>query len=307
MAIDTAVHGTTARRNARRAVRLRVGDRIALTLMVAIPIAIVGTFVWFPTVASIVLSFTNWDGIGPVSKIPFVGTQNYHQVATIYPPFKPALEHNLYWLVFLFALPTPFGLLLAYLLDKNIRFSAFYQSVFFLPVVLSLAVIGFIWQIVYSPTNGLINNLFMDPKHGHLIDWLGDSRINLWAVLVAVGWRHAGYVMILYLAGLKSIDPALREAAAIDGASEWYAFRTVVFPALRPINIVVVVVTVIEALRAFDIVYVINQGCNGLELLSVLVTDNIIGEASRVGYGSAIAVILLVIALVPIITFIVQE
>jgi len=124
---------------------------------------------------------------------------------------------------------------------------------------------------------------------------------------VAAAWRHAGYIMILYLAGLKSVDPALREAAAIDGASEWYAFRTVVFPALRPINVVVLVVTVIEALRAFDIVYIINRGRNGLELLSVLVTDNIIGEASRVGYGSALAVILLVIAIVPIITFIVQE
>jgi multiple sugar transport system permease protein len=121
---------------------------------------------------------------------------------------------------------------------------------------------------------------------------------------VAASWRHAGYIMILYLAGLKSVDPALREAAAIDGASEWHAFRTVVFPAMKPINIVVLVVTVIEALRAYDLVYVINRGRNGLELLSVLVTDNIIGEASRVGYGSALAVILLAIALVPIITFV---
>src|SRR3954463_3270250 len=110
--------------------------------------------------------------------------------------------------------------------------------------------------------------------------------------------------MILYLAGLKSMDPALREAAAIDGAGEWHAFRTVVFPALRPINLVIVVVTVIEALRAFDIVYIINRGRNGLELLSVLVTDNIIGEASRVGYGSAIAVILILISIVPIVVFV---
>jgi multiple sugar transport system permease protein len=106
------------------------------------------------------------------------------------------------------------------------------------------------------------------------------------------------------LAGLKSVDPALREAAAIDGASEWYAFRTVVFPALRPINIVVLVVTVIEALRAFDIVFIINKGRNGLELLSVLVYDNIVGEASRIGYGSALAVVLLVISLIPIVTYV---
>jgi ABC-type sugar transport system permease subunit len=77
-----------------------------------------------------------------------------------------------------------------------------------------------------------------------------------------------------------------------------------VFPALRPINIVIVVVTVIEALRAFDIVYIINKGRNGLELLSVLVTDNIIGEASRIGYGSAIAVILIVISIIPIVIFV---
>ena len=199
---------------------------------------------------------------------------------------------------------TPFGILLAYLLDKEIRGSRIYQSIFFLPVVLSLAVIGFIWELIYSPTQGLLNNLFEDPAHGHLIDWLGNPNINLWAILVAASWRHAGYVMIIYLAGLKAVDPSLREAAAIDGASEWHAFRTVVFPAMKPINIVVAVITVIEALRAFDIVYIINNGRNGLELLSVLVTDNIIGEASRIGYGSAIAVILLVISLIPISIFV---
>jgi multiple sugar transport system permease protein len=199
--------------------------------------------------------------------------------------------------------PTTFGMLLAYLLDKQLHGSRVYQSIFFLPVVISLAIVGFIWQLVYAPEQGLINNILGTTEQGNLINWLGDPRLNLWAVLVAAAWRHAGYIMILYLAGLKSVDPALREAAAIDGASEWYAFRTVVFPALRPINIVVLVVTVIEALRAFDIVYVINRGRNGLELLSVLVTDNIVGEASRIGYGSALAVILFVISIVPISIF----
>ena len=110
--------------------------------------------------------------------------------------------------------------------------------------------------------------------------------------------------MVLYLAGLKSVDPALREAAKVDGATERQTFIRVVFPVMAPINIVIVVVTVIEALRAFDIVYIVNRGRNGLELLSVLVTDNIIGEASRVGYGSAIAVVLIVISIVPIVVFV---
>ena len=290
----------------RRAVRLSLSDRVVLGLMIGIPVAIVSFFIWFPTISSIILSFSDWDGIGSIGGIHFIGTRNYHQIATIYPPFWPAFRHNLYWLAFLALIATPFGLLLAYLLDKEIRGTRLYQNVFFLPVVLSLAIIGFIWELIYSPTQGLLNNLFEDPIHGHLVDWLGNPRINLWAILVAAGWRHAGYIMIIYLAGLKAVDPSLREAAAIDGASEWHAFRTVVFPALKPINIVVAVITVIEALRAFDIVYIINNGRNGLELLSVLVTDNIIGEASRVGYGSAIAVILLTISIIPITIFVVN-
>jgi ABC-type sugar transport system permease subunit len=273
--------------------------------MVGLPMLVVAWLIWFPTISSILLSFTNWDGIGGLDTIHWIDGQNYQQIATIYPPFWPAVKHNLYWLAFLTVVATPFGLLLAYQLDKRIRGTRFYQSVFFLPVVLSLAIIGFIWQLIYSPDQGLINNLtHHTPESGHVIDWLGDPRINLWAVLIAVFWRHAGYIMVIYLAGLKAVDPTLREAAAIDGAGGWHAFRTVVFPALKPINIVVIVITVIEALRAFDIVYIINQGTNGLELLSVLVTNNIIGEASRIGYGSALGVILLVISIVPISVFV---
>jgi multiple sugar transport system permease protein len=301
--IATEVKAGGAHRG-RRAVRLSLRDRTTIFVMVAIPAFIVGALIWFPTVASILLSFTNWDGIGGVGTAQWIGTRNYHEIATIYPPFWPAVRHNAIWLAFLTFVATPFGLFLAYQLDKNIRGTRIYQSIFYLPVVLSFAIIGFIWQLVYSPTEGLINNLIGNASSDHVIDWLGNPSLNLWAILVAVGWRHAGYVMILYLAGLKALDPSLREAAAIDGAGEWHAFRTVVFPALRPINIVIVVVTVIEALRAFDIVYIVNRGRNGLELLSVLVTDNIIGEASRIGYGSAIAVILITISIIPIVIFV---
>jgi multiple sugar transport system permease protein len=288
----------------RRAVGLSARDRVAVAVMVGIPLIVVVGLIWLPTLASVLLSFTSWDGIGGLGTIHWIGTENYSQIFSIYPSFWPAFRHNLIWLAFLAILPTTFGLLLAYLLDKSIRGSRIYQSIFFLPVVLSLAVVGFIWELIYAPEQGLINNVLGRTDPSNVISWLGDPHINLWAVLVAAGWRHAGYIMVLYLAGLKSVDPSLREAAAMDGAREWYAFRTVVFPALRPINIVVLVVTVIEALRAFDIVYIINHGRNGLELLSILVYDNIVGEASRIGYGSALAVILLVISIVPIVSFV---
>jgi ABC-type sugar transport system permease subunit len=301
--IATSVRGDGARKR-KRAVRLSTRDRVAMTVMVGIPVIVTGGLIWFPTISSIGLSFTDWDGIGGLQTIHWTGTTNYRQIATIYPPFWPAFRHNLYWLGALAFIGTPFGMLLAYQLNKRIRGSRFYQSIFYIPVVIAPAIIGLITQLVLSPQQGLVSSLFADPRHGHVIDWLGNPSVSLWAVLPFACWRHASYVMILYLAGLKALDPSLREAAAIDGASELKAFFTVVLPALKPINIVLVVITVIEALRAFDIVYIINRGRNGLELLSVLITDNIVGEASRIGYGSAIAVVLLTISIVPIVIFV---
>jgi multiple sugar transport system permease protein len=276
-------------------------DRFVVALMIGVPTLISVALVWVPALSSVALSFTRWDGIGLDSITP-VGLRNYREIFTIYPPFYPALWHNLLWLVFFILIPTPIGLLLATLLDREIRFTRIYQSAIFLPVVLSLAIVGFIWQLIYSTDQGLINAVIGKLGAGP-VDWLGDPKINLWAVLVAASWRHVGYMMILYLAGLKGVDPSIKEAAAIDGATAWQTFRYVVFPALRPINIVVLVITVIESLRAFDLVFVINGGRNGLELLSVLVTQNIIGEASRIGYGSAIASVMLVISTVFIVIY----
>jgi len=288
-----------ARARGRRVRRLTGRDKVVLSLMVAIPTLIEGTLVWFPALGSVALSFTKWDGIR-FSDIRNVGFKNYDYVFNTYPQFWPAVRHNIIWLLFLAVIATPLGLLLAVLLDRQIKGSRIYQSIFFVPVMLSLALVGIIWQLIYARETGLINNLLGTADKSNAVDWFGDPKINLWAALVATTWRHAGYIMILYLAGLRGVDPSLREAAAIDGASEPQTFWRVIFPAMRPINIVVVVITIIEALRAFDIVYVINHGTNGLELLSVLVIQNLKGEGLDIGVGSAIAVILLVISLIPI-------
>lgn len=280
------------------------GDRITIALMLGVPALLVLGLVWLPALATVVLSFTRWDGIGGWDTIEWTGVQNYVDAFTIYPPFQPALSNNLIWLVVLFTVPTVLGMFLAVLLDRQMRGGAVYQSIFYLPVVLSLALIGFIWQLIYSRDQGLLNSFLAFAADAPPVDWFGDPDLNLYAVLVAAGWRHTGYIMLLYLAGLKAVDPSLREAAAIDGAGPVRSFTHVVFPALLPINLVVVVVTVIDALRAFDIVWVINRGRNGLELISALVTSNVIGEASRVGFGSALAVIMLLISVVFIIVYV---
>ncbi len=273
-------------------------DRVVVALMIIVPTFLVVALVWFPAVGSVLLSFTNWNGIGSISSAKFIGLTNYENVVTIYPPFWPALQHNLIWLAVTFLIATPLGVLLAVLLDREMKGGRIYQTAFYLPVVLSLALIGFIWQLIYSKDQGLLNAVT-----GSSIDWYGDQRYNLGAALVASSWRQTGYIMLLYLAGLKGVDPSLREAAKVDGANERTTFFKIVFPVMRPINIIVLVVTVIESLRAFDLVWVINKGRNGLELISTLVTQNIVGEASRIGFGSALATFMLLISSVFIVIY----
>ncbi|GGS08340.1 sugar ABC transporter permease [Streptomyces aureoverticillatus] len=292
-----------ARRAGRRATRrFSRRDIAVLGVLLGITILLDIVIVWGPALASVGLSFTSWDGIGDIK---WVGGDNYENLVQDYPAFWPAVRHNLLWVAFLGLVATPFGLFLAVLIDRGIRFSRFYQSVLYMPVVLSLAVVGFMAQLLLGTDQGVVNTILNDRDDP--VDWLGDSDINLWMMMLAASWRHTGYVMILYLAGLKSVDPALKEAAAIDGANERQTFFRVTLPTLRPVNVIVGVITVIEALRAFDIVYAVNKGRNGLELLSVLITDNIIGEASRIGFGSAIAAVLLAVSLGFIVTFLVQE
>jgi multiple sugar transport system permease protein len=203
--------------------RLRGRDRAVVVTMIAVPTAVVVGLVWLPATGSVVLSFADWTGIGGLDTIEWIGFDNYKNIATAYPPFWPAIRHNVIWLVFLFLVPTVLGIFLAVVLDKEMRGSRFYQTAFYMPVVLSLALVGFIWQLFYSRDQGLINDLM-----GTKVDWYGDPDVNLWAVLVATAWRHTGYIMLIYLAGLKGVDHTLREAAAVDGAGEVAAFFRIV-------------------------------------------------------------------------------
>jgi multiple sugar transport system permease protein len=279
----------------------RYSARDVTVLVIGLGMAIIVNvgLIWGPTLASVGLSATDWNGIGPIE---WVGGQNYHDLAAEYPPFWSAVRNNVLWLGFLGLVATPFGLLCAVLLDRRLRLSRVYQSALYTPVVLSLAVVGFIAQLVYSSDYGVLNAVT-----GLTVDWLGDSSINIWVVMIAAGWRHVGYVMVIYLAGLKAVDPALKEAAAIDGADERQAFFRVVFPTLRPVNVIVLVITVIEALRAFDIIFALKKP-PGTQVLGILVRDNLVGEGGgKVGLGSAYGVILLLLCLVFIIWYLVNN
>ena len=281
---------TTAPREGRRRRRyspLLAARQVALALFAGVPTVIHIAFVWVPAIATVLLSFTDWDGL-KLGTWKLTGFTNYWRVFTVFDnKFFPAFFNNLILLVFL-SVCSAIGILFAYLLDKKIHGSAIYQSVFYMPVVLSLAVVGFIWKgVMWSPRQGMFNVILGRTAQGDQIDWVGNAeRIftlhipgldtplglskNFAALLIAMAWRHIGYVMVLYLAGLKSVDPSFREAAAIDGCNEWQSFRRVVFPVMKPINVVVFVITVIEALRAFDIIFALKKP-PGTQVLGILV------------------------------------
>ena len=319
MSSDAAPAAPPARRRRRRFSQLSRSDKRWLAVMVGIPTTIHVVFVWLPAIATILLSFTKWDGLKVGTWNP-LGFRNYWTIFTVLEDkLFPALFNNFVLLVWL-SLCSVVGMLLAYLLDKGVRGTVIYQSVFYMPVVLSLAVVGFIWKsVMFSQTQGLFNLGRSQP-----IDFVGNAEKiftlnlpfldnplglskNFAALLVAMAWRHIGYVMVLYLAGLKSVDPSLREAAAIDGCNEWQSFRRVVFPVMKPINVVVFVITVIEALRAFDIIVALKEPV-GTSVMGVLVKKNLVGEGGgNVGVGSAYGVVLLLLCLGFIIWYLVNH
>lgn len=304
--VDRGSVATTPARNRRRLRTLSFTDRVLLGVLIGIPTLILMVFIWGPAIASIALSFTSWNGVGGLGEAKAAGLANYDFAIKTDPQFWPAIWHNFFWLIFFMVIATPLGMLFAVIIDRNIWGGRIYQSILFLPVMLSLALIGIIWQMIYSPNYGLLNSILGHTRDDNLISWLGNKNLNIWAILIEATWRQSGYVMVLYLAGLRAVDPTLREAAQIDGASQWQSFWHVIFPALRPVNVIIIVITVIESLRAYDLVYITSGGATvlpGLELLSMLITQNIFGQSSRIGYGSALASILLVISLVPISIF----
>ncbi len=278
-------------------------DKITLGFFIGVPTFLHIALVWFPAIATIYLSFTYWTGI-KIEDIQWAGLANYENIFFNTPIFYDALRVNVIWLLWFFVIATPLGVLLAYQIDREIRGHKFYQSAYYLPVVLSLAVTGIIWNFLLRP-DGFVNGLLGLPI-AEAISFFGDDNYNIWVIMIMASWRHIGYIMLLYLAGLKAIDASLREAAALDGATEWQTFLKVILPAMRPVNIIILVITIIESLRAFDMVYIIYGGRGGLPILGVLVFENIAGEGASMK-GAAYAVILFLLSIVPIITYLNQQ
>lgn len=228
-------------------------------LFIAPALLIYVAVVVYPLIFSIYLSFFRWDGVSPIKV--FVGIQNYVALFTSDPVFWIALTNNAIWLVAALVLPTSIGLGLALVLNSRFRGSRIFRTIFYLPAVLSIAIVGLIWTWMYHPTLGLINQVFeLFGWKALERNWLEDPQVALYAVIIGAAWNATGLPMLLYLAGLQTVPTELLEAAEVEGAGPIRRFLYVTFPLLRETTLIVLAITAINSLKAYDIVYAMTYG-----------------------------------------------
>jgi multiple sugar transport system permease protein len=264
-------------------------------------------YVLWPILQSITLSFYDWNGLynqdGQFTGT-FVGMGNYAELMTD-PAFETSLWNNLKWLV-LYMLALPIGLFIAIFLNQTVRGIRLYKSLFFFPFVISQVVVGLIFAWFYAPNFGLFY-LLTESITGKGTAILADPDLVTYGIIAAGLWPQIAYVMILYLTGLNNVAPDQIEAARLDGAKGWRMLWYVVLPQLRPATFIAVIVTVIGALRSFDLVSIMTNGgpFGSSRVLSYYMYEKALGEYGfRMGYGAAIAVVLFAIMMIFISGFI---
>lgn len=263
-----------------------------------------GGFLIWPLLNSLYLSFTDWNGLTP--RMNFVGLANYVRFFLYDEVARTALLNNLIWTVATVAVPTAIGLLLAVALNERIRGRLFFRSVFYAPGVLPLVGVALIWSWLYSPDFGLVNEFLRTiGLHDFARPWLGDPNTALFAVVVAGIWVRTGLPMLLYLAGLQAIPRDRYEAARVDGAGPWHIFRHVTMPGLRETHVVVISLTLVDALKVFDLIYAMTYGGpgNATQVPATWMYFNTF-QFYKAGYGSAIAIIIAVLSIAVAIPYI---
>lgn len=288
MATQNAVRASKGRQS---------GGRAALIpyLFLAAPLALFLMWVIGPMIYSFYLSLTNWDG---VSTPGFIGLRNYVRLFND-KIFWTALLNNAKWIVSFITAPVVIGLALAMVLNRNIPGARAIKSAFYSPYIIAPVVIGLIWGWMYQPATGLFNSVLGALGVTKTPGWLSDPKLATWCIIAAAIWRQVGYIMTLYLAGLQGVDQSLIDASQVDGCNFWQTFRNVIFPLLSPITVVVVVISIIDSLRSFDLVFVMTRGgpANSSSVLANMMYIEAFNNY-KMGYGAAIAVVLFLITAV---------
>jgi ABC-type sugar transport system permease subunit len=260
-------------------------------------------FMVYPFFQSIYFSLTSWNGVTAVKE--WVGFANYGKLMGD-GLFWKSLLHTVIWVIIGTIAPIVVGMLLAILLWRRPKGFTLFRTVFFMPQVLSTVVIGIVWNWIYNPIFGILNEALdavglEDLSRG----WLGDPDVALYAVLVAAIWATIGFVFVILLAGLQNVSKDLLEAATVDGANVWQRFWDVTVPQLAGVLNVVIALLLIGGFSVFDIVFVMTGGgpANATEVLASYTYKEAFTQ-NNVGYASALAVVITVISLIASVTFI---
>lgn len=266
-------------------------------VLLAPALIVFGVFVVWPLLDSFRYSVTNWNGFDP--NYQFVGLDNFARIFRD-PEFLNAIINTAIWIVAALVVPVLLGLALALLLNTGLRGSNILKSIFYLPICLAAVIVGQIWIWIYQPDWGLLNTAIetVTGMRRFNFAWLAEPSTALGSVIVAWSWQQTGLAMVIFLAGLTAIPRDLLEAAEIDGVKRWKQTLHIVLPMLRPATVVVVALSVINALKGFDILYIMTGGgpFRSSNTLAFFMYEESF-KKYRMGYGSAISVVLFLIAL----------
>ncbi len=251
--------------------------------------------IFFPICLSGYYSITDYSGMGTYN---FIGLDNYKALFQD-SNFGIALRNSLFLAIGFICIQHPLAIIVAAVLDKlGGKAESFFRCVYFIPNVISVAVIAHLWKFIYNPDFGLLNNILHAMGYQGKINWFS-QQTAIWAVLIVLIWHGFGWGMLIYYSGIKNIDPVLYEAAAIDGATQKSAFWYITLPLMKPVIQVNVTMAVISALKQMEIVYLLTNGGPGN---ATQFTANYLYQqafkAFRYGYGNAISVIFVIICLI---------
>jgi multiple sugar transport system permease protein len=280
----------------RAIVKPRRGSALPLQYLYLLPmLLIVGCFLLYPAAKTLWLSLTDSNGLNTPK---FIGLKNYTNVFTD-PAFSTSFQNTLLWVVGVMVLQVTLGLLIAVVLS-SVRGGDLIKTLLYLPSTISGAAVAVVWYFMFDPTQGVINTALRFVHLGGLAqDWLTNVPTNTWAMIVAATWQGLGPNMLLFLVGLQNIPREPLEAAMLDGANPVRLFWHITLPLLRPMLTIVVGIALINSFKVFDIIWVMTQGgpYRSSETLAVtMYRESFV--SFQLGYGAAIAIVLVVIVMV---------
>ncbi|MFP7761954.1 carbohydrate ABC transporter permease [Marisediminicola sp. LYQ85] len=292
---------------ATRARRIGRSGFIAALPFLAPALAAYVVFVVGPMIESVRLSFFEWSGFQGAPQ-EFVGLQNYVRIFTRDPVFYTALSNSIIWVVLSLIIPVGLGLVMALALNRPLFGRNAFRSLFYIPGVLAPIAIANMWRWMYNPNYGVgasLAEVFGLPWLAE-IQWLGDQNLALYSIFAAFVWQIAGTNMVLFLAGLQSVSPEHVEAAKLDGAGPWQILVNVTLPALRPTTVIVVVLTIINSIKVFDLIVGMTGGgpAQQTQVLALWSYSQSFLN-NEYGPGNAIATVLLIVTLIIVVPYMV--